>query len=67
MSIELSMSIFVVIAMLAYGVLMYQLGRKEAITRKMIPCGTCGPDGIVDQYRWNYCTNCGRKLHEDQI
>lgn len=31
--------------------------------RKIIPCDKCGPNGVIDQYYWNYCPKCGRELH----
>ena len=30
-------------------------------------CDKCGPNGIIDQYYWNYCAKCGRKLHTAHV
>jgi hypothetical protein len=32
-----------------------------------VPCDKCGPNGVIDQYHWNYCAKCGRKLHTAHV
>jgi hypothetical protein len=45
-----------------------KVGTPSASHKKpSVPCDKCGPHGVIDQYHWNFCCKCGRKLHTAHV